>query len=956
MRKIIIITFIFTLFLSSHSIAQISTGSNFLKLGIGPRQVGLGSAFTGVGDDVYTIYWNPGGLGLVRRWEISAMYNNYFADMYYGALTGVKQFRILGSRKTTAGIGLFFHGMPDWDSTEGQVSEKGSASNTLLVGSFGQRMDWLTKNLSAGINAKIGYSELANYDAWTLATDIGLMYRMEVWNKPLSLGLAVQNIGFQTAFVTEKAPIPLGFRFGASYRISKCDNHSLLIASDLSKYKYGNLKLGFGAEYWFRGFFGVRGGYSFNQDNLGDISFGASIGLDAFNAGSQFDYSQSDYGNTLDYDRNFDFSVHSVSPEPFRLFEPASGEVFCNYDVVFLTWENSEDPDWCDQITYRILLDPRKNEIENAVTQVCQKPETKTKLAFEFSTNDTEFQIPQDIPPAIYYWTIIAVDKKGHTCWCRETRAFVKSAPDLLIKDIAFEHTRTLPDLNDDFQGRIRIVVENPGLCKGYDFKIELYDSFYCERMDAFKEKFLIDSIDARSSITRYYPWYTNDIGKHRFSAIVDPDNNVEESNENNNQNSCLAITIPRGRVCAEKDTLDTKKIVFTYSEIPIVPIVFFDENTDSVGEDFYVEDPIRPVPMLKVIADRLNQYKNFKIELAGYIDPIGEKGQEKLAQQRAQNVYSILLNYWGAPKDRVKLKNDHIVTKRRVERTPDDMVNAENRRVEIEFDSVDSTEIFQLFGPIEIVGIPQISDGLAFTGKVKAFVDITCWQLILQDAEKKQTVYRTPFKIDPASETYDMQDRTVWIGNNNENNLVELNRLYEYQMKIQDRFGRDYLTRPKKFYLKCDFIEKQQLQVHLDEFDSSVELLKFGHNRLTDLASILCSSDSIKIKFSGYACEIGTREYNLNLAHKRAKDSRIQFLKILTDMKKQHDSTKVQQILSIKELDKKFGYPGNYAEPLKYYNPCTLKEYIFPLNNAYGRNLSRRVDIILFKVEKLQK
>jgi len=878
MRKIIIVLFIFTLCLSSHSIAQLGTGSNFLKLGIGPRQVGLGSAFTGVGDDVYTIYWNPGGLGLVRRWQISAMYNSYFADMYYGALTGVKQFRILGSRKTTAGIGLFFHGMPDWDSTEGQVTEKGSASNTLLVGSFGQRMDWLTQNLSIGINAKVGYSKLVNYDAFTLATDIGLMYRFDAWNRPLSFGFAVQNIGFQTAFINEKAPIPFGLRFGASYRISTCHTHSLLIATDISKYKFGNLNLGIGAEYWFRGFFGIRGGYSYNQEDLGDISFGASIGLDAFNAGSQMDYSQTNYGNALDYDRNFAFSVHTVSPEPFRLFEPASGDTFCNYDVLLLKWENSEDPDWCDEITYRILIDSHKNEVEKAVTQVSTTPERKSSALLDLTTNTTVYQIIEDIKPDTYYWTIIAVDKKGHTQWCNEIRYFYKSAPDLFIKEIAFEHSETLPDFHEDFQGRIRIDVENSGLCKGYNFKITLYDSFYCEQQDIFRKAFQIDSIDAKSTITRYFPWETNEIGKHRFSTVVDPENNVKESNEENNNNSCLAITIPRGRVCAKKDTLDTKKIIFTYSEIPIVPIVFFDKDSDLVAEEFYVEDPIRPIPMLKVIADRLNKYKDFKIELAGYIDPVSEKGQDKLAQQRVQNVYSILVNNLDAPKGRVNLKKDHVITQRRVARTPDSLVNAENRRVEIVFNSNDST-IFQLFGPIEIVGIPRISDGLAFTGKVKAYVDITCWQLIIQDAVENQTVYRTPFKIDPAGNTYDMVDRRVWVGNNNENNLVKLNQSYEYQMKIQDRFGRDFYTSPKRFYLKCDFIEKQQLQVHLNQFDSVDELFLFGANRLMELADTLCNSDSIKIRFNGYACEIGTPFYNLNLAYERAKESRYRFL-----------------------------------------------------------------------------
>jgi len=78
--------------------------------------------------------------------------------------------------------------------------------------------------------------------------------------------------------------------------------------------------------------------------------------------------------------------------------------------------------------------------------------------------------------------------------------------------------------------------------------------------------------------------------------------------------------------------------------------------------------------------------------------------------------------------------------------------------------------------------------------------------------------------------------------------------------------------------------------------------------------------------------------------------------LKILEKKNRQTDSTKVQQVPSKEELRRKYGYPGSYAEPLTYYNSCTLKEYIFPLDNAYGRNLSRRVDIVLYSEEKLNK
>ncbi|MBD3289658.1 hypothetical protein GF337_12705, partial [candidate division KSB1 bacterium] len=164
MRKTIIVFILISLFLPMHASAQYSTGANFLKIGIGPRQMGMGGAFTGVGDDLYTIYWNPAGLGNVRNWEVSAMYNKYFADMYYGTVTGVKQFRMWGSRKTTAGIGLFYHGMPDWDATDGsQQFEKGSAGNFLGVASFGQRLDWLYDRISVGLNAKFGKSTLADY-------------------------------------------------------------------------------------------------------------------------------------------------------------------------------------------------------------------------------------------------------------------------------------------------------------------------------------------------------------------------------------------------------------------------------------------------------------------------------------------------------------------------------------------------------------------------------------------------------------------------------------------------------------------------------------------------------------------------------------------------------------------------------------------------------------------------
>ena len=113
-----------------------------------------------------------------------------------------------------------------------------------------------------------------------------------------------------------------------------------------------------------------------------------------------------------------------------------------------------------------------------------------------------------------------------------------------------------------------------------------------------------------------------------------------------------------------------------------------------------------------------------------------------------------------------------------------------------------------------------------------------------------------------------------------------------------------------------------------------------------------------MKIKFNGYACDIGTFKYNLNLAYSRADSFQTRLLrKLKQKCGGLYATDQVQNIPSKDELKQKHaGYPGSFAEPLKYYNPCTLKEYIFPVDDAYGRNLSRRVDIILFSEEKFDK
>src|SRR5436189_231977 len=55
-----------------------SSGAAFLKVGPGARQGAMGEAFAGTADDVYSIYYNPAGLGNLSKVEAAGMHDQQF--------------------------------------------------------------------------------------------------------------------------------------------------------------------------------------------------------------------------------------------------------------------------------------------------------------------------------------------------------------------------------------------------------------------------------------------------------------------------------------------------------------------------------------------------------------------------------------------------------------------------------------------------------------------------------------------------------------------------------------------------------------------------------------------------------------------------------------------------------------------------------------------------------------
>ncbi|MCI0511650.1 PorV/PorQ family protein [candidate division KSB1 bacterium] len=976
MRKIFLLLLCVSLGTSACLFAQTSgTGANFLKIGIGPRAIGLGSAFTGVGDDVYTLYWNPGGIGMLRHWEVSAMYNQYFADMYYGALTGVKQFRFLGSRKTALGGGLFYHGMPDWDATNPNAitpSEKGSASNLMALLSAGQRLDWLLDDLSIGVNVKFGYSSLMQESATFYATDIGLMYRFDLAQRPLTLGVTLQNVGAQTAFLKTATPLPQGFRLGASYRLLGCPWHNLLLATDVAQYKYGNLKIGFGAEYWLYGIIGFRGGYHYNQDDLGDISFGASVRFDALNSGWQTDYSQTDFGAILGYDHKGALTVHSVSPYPFRLLSPLPGAEFCQYDSITLEWEVAEDLDFCDVVQYQVVVDPDSQKVRLAVQRLKAFQQPDTHLQIFFTTQNTQQKLPFLSQAQTYYWSVVAGDKAGHITECNEIRDFKRVQPDLMVTGFEFIPSATLPVLDDDLQGKLKITLENQSGCAARDFKVLITDTYDCvdcppEQRLRF-DTLLVSELNPESRDYYFRTWRTRLEGQHSFQARVDFDDQIAEANETNNDAACQTLTIPRGQIWVNNPQFRTKIIRMDSCQVPLVPIVFFDSAATQVSPRFYQQDLCEPMGCLTLLAERLRERPEVSIELYGYLDSQSEASLDSnLAWERANQVAAILQKL-GVATHQIQNHRGHSVWQARIAPNHDARVKAENRRVEIRIPAAHANFEAWLFQPTQICINDAWRDSLTFYSDLASYSGCASWQLLIKDSQNQETVQSIPFEIS-RFKSY-QRDSIAWVGNSVQEKLVPPNRQYLYQLKVSDKSGRWFETKPQAFRANVDSILYQKRSIFLMRFNENQGAFEFYEQQMQALAVWFCQHADYRALILGTTCPIGTLQSNYELVTRRSR-SQDKFIDLIENHLQEQfgvayrpeihlapviariDTSRGRYNLPAKNIAR---LKGGLGAPLMYYSPCCCyHDLLYSTNTPEGRNYNRRIEVVIYRQQALR-
>ena len=75
----------------------------YLKMGVGARALGMGSAFTAVANDSTAAFWNPAGLAKLKRSEGSFMHANLTLDREYNFFNYA---HVLNDKKTGESKGV----------------------------------------------------------------------------------------------------------------------------------------------------------------------------------------------------------------------------------------------------------------------------------------------------------------------------------------------------------------------------------------------------------------------------------------------------------------------------------------------------------------------------------------------------------------------------------------------------------------------------------------------------------------------------------------------------------------------------------------------------------------------------------------------------------------------------------------------------------------------------------
>ncbi|MCA0447704.1 MAG: PorV/PorQ family protein [Bacteroidetes bacterium] len=326
MKKKLILFLCFVLGLVTVSEAQIfgDLGSNrvatssfqFLKIGVGAREVALAETGISLTSDANSIFWNPGHIAFLPSYSTSFSYNRWYADINQTTLATVYRLEEIGS----FGFSL------NYLSTEAMERR-----TTLQPYGTGEKFNYydlaagltyarqMTTQFTFGITAKYIREQLAEVNFSAVAIDLGMTYILD--ENDTRLSIALMNFGgrhkpsgkatppdTQPVDAYQEYQTPSNFRLGMSKFLFKTEDHDILGAVQLNHPNDGAENYSFGIEYGYMKLIYLRTGMKLNVDGQEIPSFGIGLNKTLYAFDLKVDYAAS-YIDPLGYAHRFTLGI-----------------------------------------------------------------------------------------------------------------------------------------------------------------------------------------------------------------------------------------------------------------------------------------------------------------------------------------------------------------------------------------------------------------------------------------------------------------------------------------------------------------------------------------------------------------------------------------------------------------------------------------------------------------------
>ena len=284
-----------------------TTAAQFLGISVGPRPIAMGSAYVAQGNDVSSLYWNPGAFVQAERTEIAFVNTEWLAGTkfrWFGFMLNLDKVNAFGLSLTQLDYGE--EEVTTVDNPEG-TGQRWAANDLAVALSYSRR---LTDRFSIGGSAKFINQSIWNESASGITFDVGLLFVTDFNN--LRLGMSMSNFGGDLQLdgrdllnrididpanpgsnktlvgklKTDPWPTPLLFRVGVAMDVFQTDFGKASIAIDALRPNDFKETVNVGAEVSWQDLLFVRAGYKglFANDKVLDkntqqegLAFGVGI-------------------------------------------------------------------------------------------------------------------------------------------------------------------------------------------------------------------------------------------------------------------------------------------------------------------------------------------------------------------------------------------------------------------------------------------------------------------------------------------------------------------------------------------------------------------------------------------------------------------------------------------------------------------------------------------------------